>query len=88
MPRVLIWSFQQKKASLNRRIRLPQAPIPIGLSLPEQRIARIRAEAEASNGSLGKQVAFANQDKDFRSVQPQGAVEVSPHGSGCSQCKL
>lgn len=49
---------------------------------PEQRIARIRAEAEESEGSLIKQVQFANQDKDFRSVQPQGRLKAAPIGQG------
>ncbi|MGB7286510.1 MAG: hypothetical protein WBC71_06225 [Salaquimonas sp.] len=50
---------------------------------PEQRVARIRAEAEEANGgSLTEQIRFANQEKDFRSTQPKGRLKAAPLGQG------
>ncbi len=50
---------------------------------PEARVASIRAEADAANsGSLSDQLRYANQDKDFRSVQPKARVKAAPIGKG------
>lgn len=50
---------------------------------PEQRIARIRAEAEEANGgSLGQQTAFANQDKDLPTAPRKKILKSAPLGQG------
>lgn len=50
---------------------------------PEQRIARIRAEAEEANGgSLSQQVAFANQDKDLPAAPTKKILKSAPLGQG------
>ncbi len=66
----------------------PQAPqssqaTPDWPESPAQRIARIRAEAEEANGgSLGQQVAFANQDKDLPTAPRKKILKSAPLGQG------
>jgi hypothetical protein len=50
---------------------------------PEQKIARIRAEAEEANGgSLAQQIAFANQDKDLPTAPRKKILKAAPLGQG------
>ena len=50
---------------------------------PEQRIARIRAEAEEAEKTIGGQNAYARKQKLYRSVQPgTGELPSAPIGKG------
>jgi hypothetical protein len=49
---------------------------------PEERIARIRAEAEEAEKSGAAQLAYAKKEKTFRSAKVQGQLVDAPLGEG------